>query len=69
MRVSRRFQDYNFREYFLRKNREDFVKSTWSIEESQKLLKVLQRQTAIQDLYPCEKSIIEQKVIAKLGKV
>lgn len=69
MRVCRRFQDYNYREYFLRKNREEFTKSTWSIEESQKLLKVLQRQTAIQALYPCEKSIIEEKVVIKLGKI
>jgi Complex 1 protein (LYR family) len=67
MQISRKFQDYNFREYFLRKYREDFRGPDWSIENCKKSLLKLQRQGYIQSLYPVEKSIIQSVSIPKLG--
>lgn len=68
MQVCRKFKDYNFREYFLRRSREEFREKAWSLEDSKSFLELLQRQSALQALYPCEKSIIESIGPSRLGK-
>ena len=67
MQVCREFRDYNFREYFLRRTREEFRKDMWNNTKSKSLLEILQRQSSLQALYPAEKSIIESIGHSKLG--
>ena len=69
MQACRKLGDYNFREYFLRRTREDFREKSWNLEQSKcKLLKI-ERQASLQALYPAEKSIIESVSVSRLGYV
>ena len=67
IKACRRFTDYNFKEYFLRRTREDFRSSGWANEKSEKQLEIIKRQALIQSMYPTGKSIIESVSPTKLG--
>jgi hypothetical protein len=67
MKISRKFENYMFREFFLRKTREDFRESDWNLEKALRFKDVVERQSIIQRLYPAEKSVIENKKVEKLG--
>lgn len=67
MKLCRKFENYTFREYFLRRTREDFRQTSWSIESGQNYQSMLQRQATLQSLYPSEKLVIELKEPPRLG--
>ncbi len=71
LRNSKKFEDYNFREYFLRKTRNDFKKlqklneknkkeaSDWLIQ-AQSDLALLRRQATISKMYHFDKLVVEK---------
>ena len=59
MKSPRKLTDYNFREFFLRKAREDFRSPNFSLEKARNELEVIQRQAIIQGLFAKQKSIME----------
>lgn len=67
MKLCRKFDNYTFREYFLRKTREDFRSNDLNLAKLNLFREMLVRQTTIQSLYPVEKSVIETKKPARLG--
>jgi len=67
MKLCRKFDNYTFREFFLRKTREDFNRGDWSSASAHSFLLMLQRQSTLQSLYPSEKLVIEIQELPKLG--
>lgn len=70
LRAAKRFNNYNFREYALRRTREDFRKNKTAsdvnviaslIQEAKRDLEVLERQSVINSLYARQHSILELK--------
>ena len=62
LKASMRFQDYNFRSYFVRRTKEEFRRGELTSESlalGKSQLEVLQRQATLQSLYPSPKSILE----------
>ncbi|KAG7867861.1 hypothetical protein KL918_002458 [Ogataea parapolymorpha] len=67
LRYSRKFENYNFREYFLRRSREEFRKlkefdgdTSAIIEKAKKELGVLRRQSTISQMYHFDKLVVEK---------
>ncbi|KAG7907490.1 hypothetical protein KL905_003406 [Ogataea polymorpha] len=67
LRYSRQFENYNFREYFLRRSREEFRKlkefdgdTSAIIEKAKKELGVLRRQSKISQMYHFDKLVVEK---------
>jgi len=68
MRASSRFNNYNFRHYFLRRSRDAFKESK-NVEDPEKIhsllskareeLQVLQRQSRISQMYTTDKLVVE----------
>lgn len=67
MKLCRKFENYTFREFFLRRTREDFRQPDWSLAPTHTFSSMLQRQSTLQSLYPSEKLVIEVKELPKLG--
>ncbi|CAH2451283.1 Cysteine desulfurase [Komagataella phaffii CBS 7435] len=68
LRYSNNFENYNFRNYFIRKTKDSF-RANRSIEEkdipefllkAQKDLQVLKRQSTISQMYHFDKSVVEK---------
>ncbi|KAH3667279.1 hypothetical protein OGAPHI_002928 [Ogataea philodendri] len=67
LRYSYKFENYNFREYFLRKARTDFKKlkdfqgdSAELLEKARADLSVLKRQSTISQMYHFDKLVVEK---------
>lgn len=66
LRNSNKFDNYNFREYFLRKTKGDFRKyksvpdNTALVELAYNDLAVLKRQAAISQMYHADKLVVER---------
>ncbi|KAK9370404.1 complex 1 protein-domain-containing protein [Lipomyces kononenkoae] len=68
LRTSRKFEGYNFREYAIRRTREGFRKHKDEtdprtayilLRQAEEQLAVLQRQTAISQMYQFDKLVVE----------
>lgn len=68
VKTSHKFNDYNFRSYFVRKHttvlaavegNENLVVDLAQIERATKELAVIERQTTIQSLYQAEPTVVE----------
>ncbi|CAG9328858.1 unnamed protein product [Blepharisma stoltei] len=68
MKTCRKLKDYNYREYFLRISRDNFREKSLDLSKIQKNIEMLERQAAVQSLYPPQNSIIETlNIPQKLG--
>lgn len=56
LQIVRKYPDYNIREFFLRKTREEFRISDWSPQSASANIKMLERQVTIAILYPTSPS-------------